>query len=155
MCVPLTTPSSIGKAATRRRLHCDATKFGCTCPSGGQCGGSPLFGDQTSSFSVWPVSRAGVVGGLVAGFWLVGFLPTGYRSLVRGIWLVLLQAGDVESNPGPDRGPCVGCGLTPAENARALLWYREGCGRECHYREACYGLRRGEQHQGNWAWCGG
>jgi hypothetical protein len=65
----------------------------------------------------------------------------------------VLRAGDVESNPGPDRGPCVVCGLMPAENARALLRCREGCGRECHYKKVCSGLGRGEQHQGNWA-CG-
>jgi hypothetical protein len=82
-----------------------------------------------------------------------GFLFTGCRSLVRGIRLVLLRAGDVESNPEPDGGPCVGCGPTPAANIRALLWCRESCGRECHRREACSGLRRGEQRQGIWA-CG-
>ena len=80
-----------------------------------------------------------------------GFPPTGCRSLVRGIRLVLLRAGDVESNPGHDGGPCVSCGLTPAPGKRALLRCREGCGRVCHYREACSGLRRGEQRQGIWA----
>jgi hypothetical protein len=80
-----------------------------------------------------------------------GFSPTGCRSLVRGIRLVLLRAGDVESNPGPDGGPCVRCGLTPAPGKRALLRCREGCGRVCHYKEACSGLRMGEQRQGIWA----
>jgi hypothetical protein len=105
------------------------------------------------------VALAGLSGGLgwrgdwLHGFQLVGFLPTGCRSLVRGIGLVLLQAGDVKSSPGPDRGSCVVCKQTPAENARALLRCREGCGRESHYKEACSGLQGGEQHQGNWA-CG-
>jgi hypothetical protein len=81
------------------------------------------------------------------------FPLTGCRSLVRGIRLALLRAGDVESNPEPDGGPCVGCGLTPAANTRVLLRCREGCGRQCHCREACSGLRRGEQRQGIWT-CG-
>jgi hypothetical protein len=82
-----------------------------------------------------------------------GFLLTGSRSLVRGIRLALLQADDVESNPGPDGGPCGGCGLTPAANTRVLLRCREGCDKECHRREACSGLHKGEQRQGIWA-CG-
>jgi hypothetical protein len=110
----------------------------------GQCGGFPLSG--TKSLRIQFAALAGLQAGLggqgdwLRGFWLMGFLPTGCRSLVCGIRLVLLRAGDVESNPGPDRGPCVICGLTPAENARVLLWCREGCGRESHYKEACSGL---------------
>jgi hypothetical protein len=83
------------------------------------------------------------------GFRLSGFLRTGCCSLVCGVRLFFLWAGDVESNPGSDRGPCVACGQTPVENARCS----EGCGRECHYKEACSGLQRGHQRQGNWV-CG-
>jgi hypothetical protein len=76
------------------------------------------------------------------------------KSLSYGPPLCLVyQTYVVESNPGPDGGPCVSCGLTPAPGKRALLRCREGCGRECHYKEACSGRRRGEQHQGIWA-CG-
>jgi hypothetical protein len=98
-------------------------------------------------------ARRGVRGDWLHGFRLVEFLPTGCSFLVHGIRLVLLRAGDVESNPGPDRGPCVVCGLKPVENAGELLRCRKGCGMESHYKEACSGLRRGEQRQGNWA-CG-
>jgi hypothetical protein len=83
------------------------------------------------------------------GFRLVWFLLTGCRSLVCGILLVLLWVGDVESNPGPYRGPCVICGLTLTENAKALLRCSEGCDRESYYEEACSGLQKWEQHQGN------
>jgi hypothetical protein len=89
-------------------------------------------------------------GGLAARASACRFLPTKCRSLVRGIRLVLLRAGNVESNPGPDGGPCVGCGLMPAANTRALLRCKEGCGRECYHREACSGLRRQEQRQEIW-----
>jgi hypothetical protein len=46
-------------------------------------------------------------------------------------------------------GPCVDCGLTPTANTRALLWCREGCGRQCYRREACSGLRRGSSVKGS------
>jgi hypothetical protein len=130
------------------------TKSGGTWPFGVQRAGFPFRGYISSSTtarpSAWSVGRAGGEGGLAAWVSAHGFLPTGCRSLVRGIRLVLLRAGDVESNPGPDGGPCVGCGLTPAPGKSALLRCREGGGRECHYKEACSGLRRGEQHQGIW-----
>jgi hypothetical protein len=98
--------------------------------------GIPLKRDRSSSTmarpSAWSVGRSGGAGGLAAWVSARGFLPTGCRSLVRCIRLVLLRAGDIESNPGPDGGPCVSCGLTPAPGKRALLQCMEGCGRECH-----------------------
>jgi hypothetical protein len=114
--------------------------------------GLPFLGDQSSFFtarpSAWSVGRAGRAGGLAARVSARGFLLTGCRLLDRGIRLALLWVSDVESNPGPDGGSCVSCGLTPAENTRALLRCREGCGRECHHREACSGLRRGSSVRG-------
>jgi hypothetical protein len=88
---------------------------------------------------------AGLSGGLawwggLHGFRLSWFLRSGSHLLVHGIQLILHQASDVESNSWPERGSCVGCGLTPGPNARALLRCREGCGRDSHYREACSGL---------------
>jgi hypothetical protein len=114
--------------------------------------GSPQFGDRmplpTACRSAWSVGRAGGAGGLAAWVSARGFPTTGCRSLVRGIRLVLLRASDVESNPRPDGGPCVSCGLPSTSDKRALLRCREGCGRESHRKEACSGLRRGEQPQG-------
>jgi hypothetical protein len=120
-------------------------------PSGSSVRASPSEGIEVPLLRPTPLPglSAGREGRLSA----CGFPLTGCRSLVRGIRLALLRAGNVESNPGPDGGPCVGCGLTPSENIRALLRCREGCGRECHSREACSGLCRGEQRQGIWA-CG-
>jgi hypothetical protein len=113
--------------------------------------GPSMRASPSEGIEVPPLRHAPLPGLSAAWVSARGFLPTGCRSLVCGIWLALLRAGDLESNPGPDGGPCVGCGLTPAANTRALLWCREGCGRECHRKEACSGLRRGEQHQGIWA----
>jgi hypothetical protein len=66
-------------------------------------------GDRSSFFtarpSAWSVSQAGGAGGLAVRVSAHGFLLTGCRSLVRGIRLVLLRAGNVESNPAPDGGP--------------------------------------------------
>jgi hypothetical protein len=148
-------PNSIGMAATQGTLCHGAIKFGGTWPFGVQCGGFPFLGDRSSFFtarpSAWSVGQAGGAGGLAARVLAHGFLLTRCCSLVHGNRLALLRAGNIESNPGPDGGSCVGCGLMPAANTRALLRCREGCGRECHRREAC--LRRGEQRQGIWA-CG-
>jgi hypothetical protein len=150
--MPHPMPNTNGMGGTRGTLWRGATNFGGTWSCGAQL---PLQRGSKSLLYGPPlclVCRPGARGGGLAA-WVSahGFLPTGCRSLVRGIRLVLLWAGDVESNPGHDGGPCVGCGLTPAADTRALLWCREGCGRECHRKEACSGLRRGEQHQGIWA----
>jgi hypothetical protein len=105
-------PNSIGMAGTRGTLRHGATKFGGMWPFGVQCVGLHFRGDQSSSFtarpSTWSVGWAERAGGLAAQVLARGFLLTGCRLLVHGIRLVLLQAGDVESNPGPDGGPCVG-----------------------------------------------
>jgi hypothetical protein len=147
-------PNTIGTGATRQTLHRGATIW-LLVVLRDPVWGSPQYGDRslplTACPSAWSVGRAGGVGGLAAWVLARGFPPTGCRSMVRGIWLVLLRAGDVESNPGPDGGPCVSCGLPSASDKRALLRCREGCGRESHRKEACSGLRRGEQRQGIWA----
>jgi hypothetical protein len=121
------------------------TKIGCACPSVGQCGVSLFWGPNLFFFSMplWLPCPVGQGGG---GVWLHGFLAHGVFLiacclLVRGIQLVLLRVGDVESNLGPDRGPCVICGQTPTENARALLRCREGCGRESQLNRAKTMLR--------------
>jgi hypothetical protein len=150
-------PNTTATAATRKKLHCGTTTIGSEFPSVGQCGSLPFL--RIKFFLIQYAALAGLSGGWgwqggwLHRFWLVGFLPTGCRSLVHGIRLVLLRAGNVESNPGPDRGPCVVCGKTPAENAKVLLRCREGCGRKSHNKEACSGPQRGEQRQGNWV-CG-
>jgi hypothetical protein len=150
--MPQPIPRSIGTGGTRGTLCCGATNFGGTWSFGAQCAVFPFRGDQSPSFtarpSAWSVGRAGGARGLAAWVSARGFPLTGCCSLVRGIWLALLRAGDVESDPGPDGGPCVGCGLTPAANTRVLLRCRKGCGRECDCKEACSGLHRGEQRQG-------
>jgi hypothetical protein len=150
--MPHPMPNTIGTGGTRGTLWRGATNFGGTWSFGAQHEGFPFKGDRSPSFmarpSTWSVGQAGRAGGLAAWVSARGFLPTRCRSLVRGIRLALFRAGDVESNPGPDGGPCVGCGLLPAANTRALLRCKEGCGRECHHKEACSGLRRGEQRQG-------
>jgi hypothetical protein len=46
---------------------------------------------------------------------------------------------------------CASCGLTPAPGKRALLRCREGCGRVCHHKEACSGLRTPFKRQGIWS----
>jgi hypothetical protein len=145
--MPHPMPNSIGTGGTRGTLCRGATKFGGTWPFGAQCAGFPLRGDQSPYFTArpfaWSVGRVGGAGELAAWVSAHGFPLTGCHSLVRGIRLALLRAGDVESNPGPNGGPCVGCWLTPAANTRALLWCWKGCGRECQRRETCSGLCRG------------
>jgi hypothetical protein len=135
----LSIPNSIGKTATRCLLH----RVSLCRPVWG------IEGHQSQHATLAGLSGGpGWWGDWLHGFRLVGFLLTRCRLLARGIWLVLFQAGDLESNSGPDRGPCVVCGQTPAENARALLWCTEGCGRESHYKEACSGLQRGSSIKG-------
>ena len=155
--MPHPMPNTIGTGGTLGKLCCGVTNFGGTWSLGTQCTGFPFKGDRIPSLtacpSVWSAGRAGGVGGLAAWVSARGFPPTGCRSLVRGIRLVLLRAGDVESNPGPDGGACASCGLPSASDKSALLRCRDGCGRESHRKEACSGLRRGEQRQGIWA-CG-
>jgi hypothetical protein len=144
MRMPHPMPNYIGTGGMRGTLWRGATNLGGSWSFGTQRAGFPFRGDQSPSFtacpSAWSVGRAGGAEGLAAWVSARGFPPTGCRSLVHSIRLVLLRAGDVESNPGPDGGPCVSCGLMSAPGKRALLRCREGCGRVCHYKEACSGL---------------
>ena len=83
------------------------------------------------------------VGFLHPGFWLPDH---GNRDLLR--------SGDIESNPGPLRGSCAECGGNFTPQSRPLSCAEGSCGRQCHRKAVCSGLRSLEaQRQGVWR-CG-
>jgi hypothetical protein len=99
-CMPHPMPNTSGTGGTRGTLWHGVTNLGGTWSFGAQRAGFPFRGDQSPSFTArpcaWFVGRAGRAGGLAAWVSAHGFLPTGCRSLVRGIRLVLLWAGDID-----------------------------------------------------------
>ena len=110
---------------------------------------SPAFGKlppkvaKAAVWGGWTASQIPRVGFLHPGFWLPDH---GNRDLLR--------SGDIESNPGPLRGSCAECGGNFTPQSRPLSCGEASCGRQCHRKAVCSGLRSLEaQRQGVWR-CG-